>query len=105
MATKPDRPTRKVKGGSVLGNDWEKQAREKIQASGVVNRLIGFVKGEVSLESAQVTAGVALMRKVLPDVVFIEHSGDVTTTKVIRTPTIAPDIASWQREHAKDTLQ
>lgn len=40
-----------------------------------------------------------------PRLSAVEHSGEVTTTKVIRTPTIAPDIASWQREHAKDTLQ
>lgn len=35
----------------------------------------------------------------------VDLTAEITTTKVIRTPTIAPDIASWQREHAKDTLQ
>lgn len=35
----------------------------------------------------------------------IDMTAEIVTTKVIRTPTIAPDIASWQREHAKDTLQ
>lgn len=35
----------------------------------------------------------------------IQHSGEITTNKVIRTPAIAPTVASWMDEHAKETMQ
>ena len=35
----------------------------------------------------------------------IQHSGEITTSKVIRTPTIAPTVAAWMNEHGKETLQ
>lgn len=33
----------------------------------------------------------------------IQHSGEITTTKVIRTPTISPDNASWLKQHGDKT--
>jgi len=98
LATHRDKPVRKVRGGSTLGNDWELQTRQKLQASGIANRLIDHVNGLVKLEPSQVTAGLGLLKKVLPDVVFIEHSGEVTTTKVIRTPTVANDLDAWRQQ-------
>lgn len=67
MANKSKRPVRKLLGGSLLGNDWEQKTRAKIQASQITNRLIGYVNGNISLEPAQVSAGLGLLRKVLPD--------------------------------------
>lgn len=105
MAT--DRAKRKVRGGSVLGNDWEMQTRAKIQAGLITKRLILYVNGKIKLDPAQVTAGLGLLKKVLPDTVFVEHGGEVTVTKVIRTPAIATDSAAWLQQHGEkpETLQ
>jgi hypothetical protein len=91
-----DRKLRKVKvrGGSVLGNDWETMMRVRIQKSAVVNRLISFVNGEVALEPAQVTAAVALMKKVLPDLSYTETKATITHN-VIRSPAIAETEQQW----------
>lgn len=96
-----DRAKRKVRGGSLLGNDWELQTRQKIQASQITNRLIAFVNGEIWLEPAQVTAGLGLLKKVLPDTVFVEHSGEVAS-KVIRAPAMPDTTAAWVNQHVPE---
>jgi hypothetical protein len=63
-----DRARRKLRGGS-LNIEWEKMTRQKIQAAGVVNRLIDHVNGKNKLEQTQVSAALGLLRKVLPDLV------------------------------------
>lgn len=51
--------------------------RTKIANSQILNRLISYVEGKVQLEASQVTAGVALLKKVLPDLSSVDnkHSG------------------------------
>lgn len=60
--------------------------RKKIQASMLINRLTDFVKGEVKMEPAQVTAALGLLKKALPDLQAITLSGDeenpITYTEV-----------------------
>lgn len=73
---KPKGPKRKIRGGSALGMDWEDKTRDRIQKSIITNRLISFVNGEITLLPAQVTAGLGLLKKVLPDLSAIEHSQD-----------------------------
>ena len=46
--------------------------RVKIQNSNVLNALIEHVVGKREMSSTQVTAGVALMRKVLPDLTAVD---------------------------------
>lgn len=41
--------------------------REKIQASMIVNRLMGHVTGEIELTPTQVRAAEVLLKKTLPD--------------------------------------
>jgi hypothetical protein len=96
-----DRTKRKVRGGSLLGNDWEQKTRAKIQAGGIVKRLILFVNGKISLEPAQVTAGLGLLKKVLPDTVFVEHSGEVKHS-VIRAPAVSTNLNDWERQHVPE---
>lgn len=45
----------------------DENTRAKIQASQIINRLQGYVNGKCQLEPAQVSAGLGLLRKVLPD--------------------------------------
>jgi len=70
-----DRPRRKVRGGS-LDMSWELKARQKIQSSNVLNSLINHVNGENKLEASQVSAGLGLLRKTLPDLSSTTLSGD-----------------------------
>lgn len=35
----------------------------------------------------------------------VDLTAEITTTKVIRTPSIAPSVSSWLTEHGKETLQ
>lgn len=50
--------------------------RQKIQTSQLVNRLMGHVDGKVELSSTQVTAALGLLKKSLPDLANVQHSGD-----------------------------
>jgi len=49
--------------------------RVKIQNSNILNALIEHVNGKREMSSSQVTAGIALMRKVLPDLQSTEVRG------------------------------
>ena len=48
----------------------------------ITNRLIGHVLGTVEMQPSQVTAGIALLRKIVPDLSATELSGGVTHTHV-----------------------
>jgi hypothetical protein len=50
--------------------------RIKIQNSKVLSRLLGHVEGQAKLETSQVTAAVALLKKVLPDLQSVTVTGD-----------------------------
>ena len=45
----------------------DENTRAKIQASQIINRLQGHVNGKIELSQTQVSAGLGLLRKVLPD--------------------------------------
>ncbi len=94
-----DRAKRKRLGGSI-DMAWENDVRLKIQGSKVVNRLIEFVNGNVVLEPAQVTAGLGLLRKVLPDLSQSENKTEVTHRYVARVPMVSTDLTEWQKQHA-----
>jgi hypothetical protein len=50
--------------------------RVKIQNSNILNALIEHIEGQREMSASQVTAGVALLRKVLPDLQTTQHIGD-----------------------------
>lgn len=50
--------------------------RVKIQNSNILNALIEHVEGVREMSATQVTAGIALLKKVLPDLQSVTHSGD-----------------------------
>lgn len=50
--------------------------RVKIQNSNILNALIEHVDGKREMSASQVTAGIALLRKVLPDMSNVTVSGD-----------------------------
>lgn len=67
--------------------------RVKIQNSNVLNALVEHVEGRRHMTATQVTAGVALLRKVLPDLSQTTVSGDeINPLSVItKIELVAPD--------------
>ena len=51
------------------------KTREKIQTTQIVNRLTNHVLGKVDMSPSQVSAGLGLLRKTLPDLAQTELTG------------------------------
>lgn len=51
--------------------------RVKIQNSNVLNALIEHCEGKREMSATQVTAGIALMKKMLPDLQAVTYDGQV----------------------------
>ena len=56
--------------------------RVKIQNSNILNALIEHVEGKRDMSATQVSAGVALLRKVLPDLSSVEMTASVESRSV-----------------------
>lgn len=74
--------------------------RARIKAGVIVDRLTKYVLGEIKMSSAQVAAGLGLLRKVVPDLSNVEVSGEVETHWVVRLPDVAPDSETWATQVA-----
>jgi hypothetical protein len=59
--------------------------RTKIQNSATLNCLLEHVAGTREMSSTQVTAAIALLRKVLPDLSNVEHSADPDSGQLVVT--------------------
>lgn len=64
--------TRGRRPGFIMSNEH----RVKIQNSNILNALIEHVGGRREMSPTQVTAGIALLKKVLPDLSAVELTGD-----------------------------
>lgn len=73
--------------------------RTKIANSKILNRLIDHVMGEVDMTSTQVTAAIALMRKVMPDLSSTELNADVVHHMVARMPVEPASVEEWEKRH------
>ena len=83
----------------------DEQTRLKIQTSQLINRLIQDAMGEIELSDGQRKSIDILLRKSLPDLARIEHSGEVTIPTVMRAPLPANNADEWQSKHVPLTLQ
>ena len=63
---------RNKQAGFVMSNDH----RVKIQNSNILNALIEHVQGDREMSATQVSAGISLLKKVLPDLSSIELAGN-----------------------------
>lgn len=62
--------------GRPAGFRMSDEHRVKIQNSNILNALLEHVDGRREMSATQVSAGVALLKKVLPDLSAIQVSGD-----------------------------
>jgi hypothetical protein len=54
----------------------DEQTRAKIQASQLVNRLTAHALGKADMPASAVTAGLGLLKKILPDLAAVQHTGE-----------------------------
>lgn len=50
--------------------------------------------------SARVSAALGILKKTLPDLSAIDHSGEVTTPFVMRAPMPAETAEAWEKDHS-----
>lgn len=77
---------------------YAEKVRARIKAGGIVHRLQKHVLGEVNMSASQVTAALGLLRKVVPDVSHMEHSGEVNLN-TFAVPLTQPveEAPQWER--------
>lgn len=74
--------------------------RAKIQNSNILNALIEHVEGKREMSASQVSAGLGLLRKVMPDLSSAEIKSESTVRYVARMPAKADDSTTWQQQHS-----
>jgi hypothetical protein len=74
------------------------RTREKIRTSQLINRLHDHVFGEAEMSQTQMKAVEILLRKTMPDLAAIEHSGETKVTYDIASEPISPE--RWAEQHA-----
>ncbi len=79
--------------------------RVKIQNSNILNALIEHIVGKREMSATQVSAGVALLRKVLPDLSASDNTTEVIHRYVADVPAVADSTEQWQNQHAPPTIQ
>jgi hypothetical protein len=57
--------------------------REKIEAEKLIKKLESHVLTGEEMTSSQVTAALGLLKKKVPDLSAVEHSGEVETTRAL----------------------
>ncbi len=73
----------------------DEETRKKIQASQLINRLTHHVLSEQDIMSAsQVRAAEVLLRKTLPDLASVQHSGDEDNPIELKISWGKPDSSS-----------
>lgn len=76
------------------------ETRAKIQSAQIINRLMGHINGTVELSATQVSAGLGLLRKTIPDLSQAEIKNETTVRYVARVPDKKADASEWQQQHA-----
>jgi hypothetical protein len=65
------------------------RVRERIRTTQLVRRLTKHVLGKIEMAPTQVTAALGLLKKTLPDLSAIEHTGEVRHRDVSDQPLTA----------------
>ena len=77
----------------------DENTRQKIRVAKYLNILDEAADGRRKRENNQVKAIEILLAKSLPSLQSVEISGEITTSKVIRTPNISTDTNAWLQQH------
>ncbi len=74
------------------------ETRQRIQTAHIVNRLTKAFDGELQLDPVQVSIGIALLRKTLPDLSQVE-SHNQTEVNVISAEPMSPE--AWAETYTQ----
>ena len=77
--------------------------RAKIKAGNIINRLTKLIEGKIEMAPHAVTAALGLLRKSLPDLTSVEHSGEITKVYVARMPAVTKTMDEWRNQHSQPT--
>ena len=81
----------------------DQRLREKIQASMLIRALHDCVEGRNKMTSVQVRAAEVLLKKVVPDLSAVEHSGETEVKHVISSEPMT--VEEWKREIEQEYSQ
>ena len=81
--------------GRKAGFVMPEEHRVKIRNSNILNALIEHVEGKREMSATQVSAGLGLLRKCLPDLTNVEVSGTIETNYVMAMPEVAESAKDW----------
>lgn len=91
--------------GRKPGFSMSDEHRVKIQNSNILNALVQHVEGKREMSATQVSAGLGLLRKIMPDLSSAEIKQETVHRYVARVPDKAPNVTAWQQQHAPETTQ
>lgn len=74
--------------------------RTKIGNSQILKCLIEHAQGMREMSATQVTAGLGLLRKVLPDLSAADNKSEVIHRYVADLPAVAESTEQWQQQNA-----
>lgn len=69
-----------AKKGTQFNSPMSNEHRVKIQNSNILRALIEHAEGKRDMSTSQVTAGLGLLKKALPDLTAVELSGKVAVS-------------------------
>ncbi len=81
------------------------ETRAKIQTSQIINRLTSHVLGTIEMTPSQVSAGLGLLRKTIPDLSASDNKTEVVHRYVADVPEVSATVEAWQQQHAPQTIQ
>lgn len=61
----------------------DEETRAKIQAAQIINRMMGCINGEITLDAQQVSCAKALLNKVLPDLSSVNVGGEGENGEIV----------------------
>jgi hypothetical protein len=80
------------------------KALARVHTKSALNVLAGIMHAIDAPHSARVAAATTILARGWGQPhQSVELSGEIVTSKVIRTPTISPDNASWLQQHGEKT--
>lgn len=77
------------------------KVRQRIRTGVLVRRLVNHALGNLEMSATQVKAAEIVLRKVIPDMKSIEHSGEIRHRDVSDQPLTAEQ---WQERYSGDHL-
>ena len=71
--------------------------RRRIRVGVLVRRLQNHALGEIDMTKTQIVAALGLLKKAVPDLSSVEHSGEIRHRDVSAEPLTA---AEWEKQYA-----